>query len=267
MDYIVEHLLGTKPWLYLDEIKRFLLEAYDVDVDLATVRRCLERIEITRKKIRAVAAQRNEELRYAWLWMIQPFLMDYYVAVDESGNHERTGDRIYGYSKRGIPAAVERFLQRRLRISLLAAYTTKGFIATTTFQGTCNADLFESFMIDILLPLCNQFPAERSMVVVDNTSIYHANKEAIETAYLRKGVFIKYLPPYSPDFNPIGESFNDLKGFIRRTYHQKKAQFDDYQGYLEWAVKEIGTGPAAGRHALKHFHNAGFRDLGDDLDC
>jgi GTP1/Obg family GTP-binding protein len=53
--------------MYLDELKLFLLEAYNIDVHISTISHCLARIKTTRKRLKYVAAQRNAELRTEWL--------------------------------------------------------------------------------------------------------------------------------------------------------------------------------------------------------
>jgi transposase len=260
MDNSIMHLMNKMPWLYQDEIRDFLKEMFNVDVHQTTVSSALKRIVYSRKRLKAEALQRNAELRTAWMHSMQFLRPDQIISVDESGSDERTGDRVYGYSQRGTKAVVHRWLQSRKRVSVLPAYTIDGYIASTTFEGTCTAEIFQSFIIDTLLPLCNPFPAPRSVIILDNASIHHAAMHEIESACLRKGVWIKYLPPYSPDLNPVEESFQDLKALIRRTYRTKKSQFDDYQGFLEWAVQKSGTGAAARRRAKAHFNHAGIRE-------
>ncbi|ESZ89882.1 transposase [Sclerotinia borealis F-4128] len=261
MDAAMMLVLDQFPWFYQDELKEFLFEAFDIDICLSTVRNALHRIKYTRKKIRVEVAQRNERLRSIWLNSLQTFAADQLIFVDESGSDERTGDRLYGYAKSGTKAVVSRWLSHRERVSVLPAYTVDGYIASTTFVGTCNGDIFEDFIIEQLLPLCNPYPQPRSVIVMDNASIHHSNRDHIEAAYHRKGVWIRYLPPCSPDFNPIEESFNDLKAFIRRYYRKYRGSFRDYQGFLEWAIRKTGTGSRASSRAKAQFIHSGIRGI------
>jgi transposase len=64
------------------------------------------------------------------------------------------------------------------------------------------------------MPLCSPFPGPMSVLVMDNARIHHGD-EILELAD-RYGVRIEYLPPYSPDLNPIEEAFSQIKAFIRR---------------------------------------------------
>lgn len=109
-----------------------------------------------------------------------------------------------------------------------------------------------------MLPQCQAFPAPRSVLVMDNASIHTSHMNTLQIACEARGVKILFLPPYSPDFNPIEGSFGDLKSHIRRWYRSKRKDFDSYQDFLEWAIRSNGTGPAAASRARAHFRNAGI---------
>jgi hypothetical protein len=123
-----------------------------------TIFTALARIKLTRKKLKKEAAQKNQELRTAWQDTLQYFSANQLVFVDETGSDERTGDRQYGWATIGEKARVSRWFGSRKRVSFLGAYTIEGYITGITFGGTCNAELFEEFIIDNLLPLCNPYP-------------------------------------------------------------------------------------------------------------
>jgi len=256
------------PWFYLDEIREFLIEAFHVDIALSTISTALRRIKFTRKKLRVEAAQRNQVLRAAWQYSLRCFTANQLIFVDESGSDNRTGDRAYGYGLRGAITRVRRWLKYHDRVSALPAYTIDGYLTASTFPGTCNADIFEQFIIDELLPLCNPYPGPLSVIVMDNASIHHAGRDRIEHACLAHHVWILFLPPYSPDFNPIEESFSVHKAFIRRHYHSKIHEFpgrDGYQEFLEWTLHEVGVGDAAAKRARAHFRSAGIKGVPDEL--
>jgi transposase len=68
------------------------------------------------------------------------------------------------------------------------------------------------------------------------------------------GVVLAFLPPYSPDFNPIEESFSELKAWVKRN-NELVATFDDFGGFLHLAVQQVGEN---NEHAKQHFKNAGI---------
>ena len=68
---------------------------------------------------------------------------------------------------------------------------------------------FYEWLVMKLLPHCNAFPAPRSVFIMNNASI-HCNAR-IKDAIQQAGCQVRYLSPYSPDFNPIELSFSVLK--------------------------------------------------------
>ena len=93
-----------------------------------------------------------------------------------------------GYADQGIRAKVSRWLQSRERVSFLPAYTIEGYIMSITFQGTLNGDMFEEFIIDQLLPLCNPYPGPRSVIFMDNALVHYYCETRIIEVYRRRNV-------------------------------------------------------------------------------
>ena len=73
----------------------------------------------------------------------------------------------------------------------------------------------------------NPYPAARSVLVMDNASIHHS--EEVKLLCEAAGVRLEYLPPYSPDYNPIELSFHCLKVWMRRN----KTLAAQYRGNFE----------------------------------
>lgn len=72
------------------------------------------------------------------------------------------------------------------------------------FQGATDSEVFEDF-IEQLLCHCSKWPEPNSVLVMDNAAFHHL--ERIEQMCNEAGVKLVYLPPYSPDLNPIEEFF------------------------------------------------------------
>ena len=82
------------------------MDAFDVEVVQSIISKALRRIKITRKRLKVVAAQQNDELRTEWLEQLQYFTADQIVSIDESGSDDRIRDRHYGWSIKGVRAIV-----------------------------------------------------------------------------------------------------------------------------------------------------------------
>lgn len=93
--------------------------------------------------------------------------------------------------------------------TLIAALGIEGVRCSTVVDGAVNADIFEAFVEQILVPQLR--PGD--VVVMDNLSSHKRNRtrELIEAA----GAELAYLPPYSPDLNPIEMIFSKVKQLLR----------------------------------------------------
>ena len=127
--------------------------------------------------------------------------------VDESG-FERAVTRNYGYAPKGQRVYGLRSGNRRPRTSLLAAKTPgQPLAATMLFEGTCNTLVFNAWVEQFLVPLLS----ENHVVVMDN-AIFHKSQRT-KDLITATGATLLFLPPYSPDLNPIEKAFAHLKRF------------------------------------------------------
>jgi len=94
--------------------------------------------------------------------------------------------------------------------TFVGALTIRGFIAPMVLDGPINRIAFETYVAKVLVPELN--PGD--VVVMDNLSSHKGPRvrEMIEAA----GAQLRYLPPYSPDFNPIENAFAKLKALLRK---------------------------------------------------
>ena len=134
------------------------------------------------------------------------------VFIDETGSDNRTVVPTYGYSLVGRRAVTHSTFLRSTRLNLLAAIDIDGIIDFTIHSRSLSARHFEDFFLNHVLPHCAAYPAPRSIIVLDNASIH--SKQSLIPICEALGILILFLPPYSPDFNPIELSFRFLKSFL-----------------------------------------------------
>lgn len=93
----------------------------------------------------------------------------------------------------------------------MCALRSQGLIAPLVLDGPINGDIFRAWVEQFLVPELR--PGD--IVVMDNLGSHKVAgvAQAIEAA----GAQLCYLPPYSPDFNPIEQVFSKFKTLIRRT--------------------------------------------------
>jgi len=94
--------------------------------------------------------------------------------------------------------------------TFLAGLATRGMIAPFVLDGPINKDAFETYVAKVLVPELR--PGD--IVIMDNLSSHKGPRvrEMIEAA----NAGLLYLPPYSPDFNPIENAFSKLKAHLRK---------------------------------------------------
>ena len=114
-------------------------------------------------------------------------------------------------------------------------------------EGWFNGESYYRWIVDELLSYYNPFPDPRNFIVMDNVAI-HVNPR-IEEAIRQHEYEIRYLPPYSPDFNSIELTFSVLKAWIRRHFHQVWPHFDGSCGeFLRYAIRRSHCDQFARRH-------------------
>lgn len=86
---------------------------------------------------------------------------------------------------------------KRKRLSIIGALNLNLLIAPFVFEGNCTREVFEAYLVKILLPQLK--PGQT--IVMDNASFHKGGK--IQSVIESVGCELKYLPAYSPDFNPI----------------------------------------------------------------
>lgn len=149
------------------------------------------------------------------------------VFLDESGIN--TGmTRIYGRALNGERVVEYTPDVRFQRTSILSSIDSKGNYVPMIYSGALNGELFKSYLENFLVPNLNQ----GDIVIMDNLSSHKVTgvEDLIESA----GAMILFLPPYSPDLNPIEQMWSKIKSYLRKC----KARTKDS---LEKAIEEAFT--------------------------
>jgi transposase len=128
--------------------------------------------------------------------------------IDESGlNIAMT--RLYGRAPRGervLGSVPQNYGQN---VTILGALSCTGLEAVMTVEGATDADVFRAYVRQVLCPTLRT----GDIVIADNLSAHKA--AGVQEAIAAKGARLLYLPPYSPDLNPIEQCWSKLKTFLR----------------------------------------------------
>lgn len=130
------------------------------------------------------------------------FIDETWTATSMTRSHGRCpkGERL----RMGFPHG------HRKTTTLVAGLRMSGTVAPMVLDGPINGDWFEAYVTQVLVPELR--PGD--VVVMDNLSSHKraSVRERIEAA----GATLRFLPPYSPDFNPIEKAFSRLKAMLRK---------------------------------------------------
>jgi transposase len=110
--------------------------------------------------------------------------------------------------------------------TFVAGLRTSGLTAPLVVDGAMNGDIFRAYVEQVLAPTLK--PGD--VVILDNLSSHKVTgvREAIEA----RGAILIYLPPYSPDLNPIEQAFAKLKALLRKIAARTVSRLWDALGDL-----------------------------------
>jgi transposase len=126
--------------------------------------------------------------------------------------------RRYGRSPRGTRLHDHTPCSHWETHTVIAALRLEGLGAPAVFDGPIDSPTFLAYVEQVLVPTLR--PGD--VVVLDNLAVH--KQPEVRTAIEQAGARVRFLPPYSPDFNPIELAFAKLKAFLRaarpRTFEQ-----------------------------------------------
>ena len=133
----------------------------------------------------------------------------------------------YGWNEPGERFHALKSGRRQGRVNMIAALCTQQLMAPFTVDGTCNRDVFETWLETCLVPVLK--PGQ--VVTMDNATFHKGGR--IEQLIREAGCGVLYLPPYSPDLNKIEKCWSWLKSRIRKQLDQ----FDTLRETMEHVLR------------------------------
>ena len=149
-----------------------------------------------------------QEKRYEWTTLIKSLDVKHLFFLDESGvNTDMT--RTYGRAEGGERVVGSVPLNTPKSTTILASVCVNGKTNYTTYSGGTTGEKFLDYLKNNLIPTLGK----DDIVIMDNLRSHHVKevKETLEKA----GIHFLYLPPYSPDLNPIEMLWSKIKAILR----------------------------------------------------
>lgn len=131
------------------------------------------------------------------------------IYVDESG-FAQDMPRTYGWAPVGKRCFGRHDWHAKGRINVIGALLNNELLIVTLVDGSIDADVFHAWIRNELLP---ELP-DNSVVVMDNAAFH--KRDDIQEAVTSCGHELEFLPPYSPDLNPIEHKQAQAKALRRK---------------------------------------------------
>jgi transposase len=148
------------------------------------------------------------------------------VFIDEtSANTQMT--RSHGRCPQGQRLVMSKPHGHWKTTTFIGALTVRGLQAPAVIDGTMNGDRFLDYVTNILIPTLQS----GDILVMDNLPVH--KRVAVREALDAQGITVLFLPPYSPDLNPIEKAFSKLKSLLRKV---QKRTVPELQEYLRTAL-------------------------------
>lgn len=166
--------------------------------------------------------------------------------VDEMGSNTSLHE-LYAYSPKGERAYCAVARNRGKNTTLLSSMSLTGMGPSMVVEGGTDGAVFEGYLREMVVPALK----EGDVVVMDNLSVHKSERvrELIESV----GAQVLYLPPYSPDFNPIEEAFSKIKNLLRKAGARVREALVEAIGEALSEVKE--------EDARAFFEHCGYREV------
>lgn len=131
------------------------------------------------------------------------------VFIDETGASTKMA-RLYGRSRRGTRCIASIPHGHWKTTTFVGALRQSGMTAPMVLDGAMDGAAFLAYLEQVLVPTLR--PGD--IVVMDNLPAHKPDK--VRNAIARAGAELRYLPPYSPDLNPIEMAFAKLKALLKK---------------------------------------------------
>lgn len=129
-------------------------------------------------------------------------------------------------------------------LTLLGAMTREGMLASMTVESPTDGDVFLAYLDEVL---CPQLRPDQ-VVVMDNLAAHKV--EGVRQRIEAVGARLLYLPPYSPDFNPIEQAWSNIKGHLRSAKARTREVLEET---VTQALRTITP-----QHASAWFYHCGY---------
>ena len=233
-------LLDKEVDLTLEELCNRYEDDFGIRVSIGTMFNTLKLLNITRKKKTFSDPKKGSDevksKKESYDIQIESIPQEQRFYLDETGTCLNMTP-LYGRSLQGERVYDERPTNPGQRVNTVAILSKEGIKAQYSYMGSLNAKSFIPYLETFVLPcMCNG-----QTLIMDNHPVHRA--EAVQDFLNINKINFLYLPPYSPDLNPIEEAFSKIKQYIKK---QKARTVDKLLNVIKDALETITPNDANG---------------------
>ena len=155
------------------------------------------------------SSERDERRRSAFAEYVRSIVAERFVFVDECSTNISLSP-IYARAPKGERAHGKAPRNWGKNVSLICAIDAGGVKPSMSVEGAVDSKAFEIYVEHFLVPKLKR----GQIVVMDNLSVHKSKR--VERLIEEAGCELLFLPPYSPDMNPIEQAFSKVKGILRK---------------------------------------------------
>jgi transposase len=203
---------------------------------------------LSKKSLSAAERKRADVARARRRWVREQGLLDpaHLVFIDETAVTTNMV-RLNGWNARGERLVGDVPMGHWETVTFIAGFRQTGIVAPMLIKGAMNGEAFLAYIEQCLAPTLKR----KDIVVVDNVSFHKV--AGVEEAIQARGAELRYLPQYSPEFNPIELVFHPLKTLLRKAAERT---IDGLERRVGSFIR--GLDPA---ECVGYFRHAGYEPL------
>jgi len=236
----LQSLLAKEVDLTLEELCNRYEDTFGIRVSTGTMYNTLEQLNITRKKKTFSDPKKSTDevkvKKEIYDKQLETIEAEKRFYLDETGSFLNMSP-LYGRSSQGERVYDKRPTHPGKRVNTVAILTKEGIKAQYNYLGSLNAKIFIFYLATFILPAL----IDGQTLIMDNHPVHRAGE--VQNYLKQNKIKFLYLPPYSPDLNPIEEAFSKIKQYIKK---QKARTVDKLLNVIKEAFNIITPNDANG---------------------
>ena len=211
---IIKEYIKKFPFSNIQEIKTFIFNNLNITVGNNTITKLFKILHLTRKKVKyhiikdLAYLKELEVKRIEFIDKIKKLFFNKIIFIDESGFNVSANDK--GLSVKGEKINLPKKILKCNNLSLIMAITKDEILNYDIYESSINKKSFYDFINKII----NNLKDSNYTFVFDNAS-FHKNKEVLNLITNSNNNYL-FTPPYSPNLNPIENTFGIIKSIYRK---------------------------------------------------